>query len=80
MGLFSGQLKTIFEEHDINKDGLLSKEELKKAFEKLRAWWPDWRVNRALHHADANGDGIISSSEMDDLVKYAVRLGYKIRT
>ncbi|KAF5747052.1 hypothetical protein HS088_TW06G01229 [Tripterygium wilfordii] len=71
------QLRKIFTEH-ANKDGQMGKEELKKAFRKLGAMFPNWRAQRALQHADADGDGIISISEMDDLVKYAFGLGHKI--
>ncbi|KAF5747051.1 calcium-binding protein CML16 [Tripterygium wilfordii] len=71
-----GQLKTIFNDHDVDKDGEISKEELKKAFQKLGAWYPEWRVNRALQHADANGDGRISMGEINNLVKYAFSLEY----
>ena len=72
------QLKAIFQEHDANKDGHLSKEEIKKAFQQLGSRLPSWRVKRALSHADADGDGNISVEEMGELVKYAADLGYSL--
>ncbi|EOY14494.1 Calcium-binding EF-hand family protein, putative [Theobroma cacao] len=76
--LNEGQLKAIFKEHDTDGDGCLSKEELSKAFQKLGSRYPGWRVRRALHHADTNGDGSIGIDELDELVKYAVKLGYGV--
>ncbi|XVF36260.1 hypothetical protein REPUB_Repub19eG0042700 [Reevesia pubescens] len=73
------QLKVVFKEHDINGDGRLSKEELLKAFQKLGSRNPSWRVHRSLHHADSNGDGSISLDELDELVRYAIKLGYGVK-
>ncbi|KAJ0085486.1 hypothetical protein Patl1_08975 [Pistacia atlantica] len=72
------QLKEIFKKSDVNGDGRLTKEELKKAFEKLGSRNPGWRVHRAFRHADNNKDGSISLEELDELVKYVVGLGYRI--
>ncbi|CAL5383705.1 unnamed protein product [Camellia sinensis] len=73
------QLKGIFKKHDKNGDGRLSRKELKKAFEELGAWIPDWRAWRGLSNADANGDGFISEEEMNSLVLYAMRFGYTVK-
>ncbi|CAL5332387.1 unnamed protein product [Camellia sinensis] len=62
------QLKGIFKKHDKNGDGRLSRKELKKAFEELGAWIPDWRALRGLCNADANGNGFISEEEMNSLI------------
>ena len=72
------QLRAIFMQSDINKDGLLSKKELKHAFSRLGALIPAFRAARGLHHADANHDGLVDKDELDDLIKYAYRLGYKV--
>ncbi|KAK4599443.1 hypothetical protein RGQ29_009486 [Quercus rubra] len=73
------QLRKIFKKYDTNNDNLLSKEELKKAFEYLGSIIPGFRANRGLHHADANKDGYVNEGEMDELVKYAVRVGFGIK-
>ncbi|KAL6318323.1 hypothetical protein AAG906_039415 [Vitis piasezkii] len=60
--------------------GRLNKAELKQAFQHLGALIPGWRAHRALHHADADGDGCISEKEMKDLVEYAAKFGYRARS
>ncbi|KAL9402259.1 hypothetical protein Peur_006108 [Populus x canadensis] len=72
------QLRAIFMQADINKDGVLSKKELKHAFGRLGALIPAFRAARGLHHADANHDGVVGKDELDSLIKYAYRLGYKV--
>ncbi|XVF39952.1 hypothetical protein PTKIN_Ptkin01aG0074100 [Pterospermum kingtungense] len=37
------------------------------------------QAGRGLSHADGNGDGYVSDDELDDLVKYALQLGYSIK-
>ncbi|XP_021299254.1 probable calcium-binding protein CML10 [Herrania umbratica] len=70
------QLKEVFRRSDSNKDGRLSKEELKKAFNELGSRVPVFRTLAALHHADENGDGYVSEDELDAVVQYAVGLRY----
>ncbi|KAJ0085807.1 hypothetical protein Patl1_08980 [Pistacia atlantica] len=69
------QLEEIFKKNDVDGDGRLTKEELKKAFEQLGSRNPGWRVHRAFRHADNYKDGSISLEELDELVKYVVGLG-----
>ena len=73
------QLRQIFKKYDTNNDNLLSREELKKAFNYLGSIIPGIRANRGLHHADANKDGVVDEGEMNELVKYAVGLGFKVK-
>ncbi|KAK8601243.1 hypothetical protein V6N13_059033 [Hibiscus sabdariffa] len=70
------QLKAIFKQCDINRDGRLSKQELKNFFTLLGSHLPGWRAGRVLRHADGNEDGYVSEDELDGLVKYALRCGY----
>ncbi|KDP38363.1 hypothetical protein JCGZ_04288 [Jatropha curcas] len=78
--LDEAQLRKIFIQFDANGDHVLSKEEIKKAFEHLGAVIPGYRANRGISHADANGDGQVNlTDELDDLVKYAVRVGYSVK-
>ncbi|GMY28656.1 putative calcium-binding protein cml10 [Fagus crenata] len=68
------QLQKIFKKYDFNNDGLLNKEELKKAFEYLNSCIPGVRASRGIHHADVNGeigDGYVNEEELNELVKYA---------
>ncbi|KAJ8762219.1 hypothetical protein K2173_007375 [Erythroxylum novogranatense] len=69
------ELKTTFKHHDADGDGKLSREELKKAFQKLDSRFPGWRASKALQHVDTNRDGSISfDKEMDALVKYVMEI------
>uniref|UniRef100_A0A7N2KRV8 EF-hand domain-containing protein n=1 Tax=Quercus lobata TaxID=97700 RepID=A0A7N2KRV8_QUELO len=79
MKLTEDQIKKIFKKYDVNNDNQLSKEELKKAFHYLRSIIPGIRANCGLHHADANKDGVVDEGEMNELVKYAVELGFKVK-
>ena len=72
------QLKGIFKRFDGDGDGLLSREELIKAFEHLGSRWPGWRAHRALYYADRNGDGYINETELEEVIKYAHRHNYKM--
>ncbi|KAF7830632.1 putative Calcium-binding EF-hand family protein [Senna tora] len=65
---------------DRDGDGRLSKEELKQAFRQLGSHVTDWRVFRCLRHVDTDKDGLISASEFDALVKYAVSKYQQTRT
>ncbi|XVF64041.1 hypothetical protein PTKIN_Ptkin09bG0135400 [Pterospermum kingtungense] len=73
------QVRGIFHRYDANKDGLLSRQELKDAFAALGSRMPGLRAFLALQHADANGDGYISEAEFEKLVKYTLKRGYKLK-
>ncbi|TYJ49299.1 hypothetical protein E1A91_A01G124900v1 [Gossypium mustelinum] len=66
------QVRGIFHRYDTNRDGLLSKQELKNAFSSLGSPMPGVRAWLALQHADVNGDGYINEAEFDKLVKYTM--------
>lgn len=78
LSLNEEQLKRVFKQKDVNSDGVLDKEELKKAFQQLGAVIPVWRVYRALDHVDGNGDGFISDDELEEVVKYSHKVGYSV--
>ncbi|XP_059284018.1 probable calcium-binding protein CML10 [Lycium ferocissimum] len=65
------QLEKVLKRYDENKDGKLSKQELKTAFKEMGLRFCGWKASRAFHHADINGDGYISKDEMKELVKYS---------
>ncbi|XVE70061.1 hypothetical protein DITRI_Ditri10aG0041500 [Diplodiscus trichospermus] len=63
---------SLFKRCDVNKDGRLSKDEVKAGFRLLQSRFPNYRAQRAFKVADENGDGYISESELDELVKYVL--------
>ncbi|KAJ6328116.1 hypothetical protein OIU77_009912 [Salix suchowensis] len=63
------QLIKIFRRFDTNEDGLLSKEEVKSAYNMLGKSFPGVRTWWALHVGDENKDGYISQEEFNKLVK-----------
>ncbi|KAG5230914.1 calcium-binding protein [Salix suchowensis] len=67
--LSEDQLIKIFRRFDTNEDGLLSKEEVKRAYNMLGKSFPGVRAWWALHVGDENGDGYISQKEFNKLVK-----------
>ncbi|XVF64035.1 hypothetical protein PTKIN_Ptkin09bG0134800 [Pterospermum kingtungense] len=73
------QIRKIFLACDRDGNQVLSKDEIRHAFEKLGALIPGHRARRGLKHADANNDGCISMEELNELVRYAAGLGYRIK-
>ncbi|XP_007031825.2 PREDICTED: probable calcium-binding protein CML10 [Theobroma cacao] len=73
------QLTSVFRRFDGNRDGRLSRQELRSAFNSLGSRFPTYRAFAALHQADQNGDGYISEDEMDDLIHYALSCGYHVQ-
>ncbi|XVF60062.1 hypothetical protein PTKIN_Ptkin08bG0012800 [Pterospermum kingtungense] len=70
---------SLFRRLDSNKDGRLSRQELKNAFNSLGSKLPTYRAFTGLYQADENRDGHITEEEMDKLVQYALRRGYHVR-
>ncbi|KAI4336969.1 hypothetical protein L6164_015434 [Bauhinia variegata] len=65
------KVRAILKEVDGDGDGRLTRDELKKAFDKLGAWFPAFRTKLALNAADKNGDGVISGDlETEELIYY----------
>ncbi|KAH0680461.1 hypothetical protein KY284_021546 [Solanum tuberosum] len=64
--------------YDKNRDGKLSKQELRLAFKEMGLHFCRWKAGKALRYADKNGDGYINEDEMSELVQYASRWGISI--
>ncbi|OAY52685.1 hypothetical protein MANES_04G102700v8 [Manihot esculenta] len=73
------QVRQVFMKFDLNGDNVLSREEIRQAFNYLGAMFPAYRARQGIKFSDANGDGVIDMSEIDDLVKYAYNLGFNVR-
>ncbi|KAG6674707.1 hypothetical protein I3842_15G058000 [Carya illinoinensis] len=71
------RLKTIFENHDKNKDGKLSRQEVMAAFEELGSRWHWFRANDVFRHADQDKNGYIDiQKELKLLVAYVSSCNY----
>ncbi|KAG1342226.1 polcalcin Phl p 7 [Cocos nucifera] len=73
------EFKEWLKKFDTNKDGRISREELRKAIRSVRGRFSGWKSSRGLRHADTDGDGFIEDGEIDNLVEFAQKtLGMKI--
>uniref|UniRef100_A0ACD5YHA9 Uncharacterized protein n=2 Tax=Avena sativa TaxID=4498 RepID=A0ACD5YHA9_AVESA len=64
---------------DVDRDGRISRDELRRAMRALRVRFTGHRARRGISFADADGDGYIDDSEIDRLVEFARRnLGLRI--
>ncbi|KAJ9166224.1 hypothetical protein P3X46_021005 [Hevea brasiliensis] len=70
------QLRQIFKSADRDKDGLLSVRELSEAFKSLGFLYPAFRAHRAMRIADSNRDGYIDGKELEDVIKYTLKIGH----
>ena len=72
------QLQEIFKRFDLNGDNFLSKAEVKKIFEYLKAYFPGLRTWQAMRKADTDGDGQIDQNELKNLINFVSSLNYKV--
>ncbi|OMO74801.1 hypothetical protein CCACVL1_13986 [Corchorus capsularis] len=70
------QLRKVFLDCDVDDDKVLTKEEVKVAFDRFGALFPGFRAWKALRRVDKNRDGFISMDELDSLIEYAYQRGY----
>ncbi|XP_042410458.1 probable calcium-binding protein CML35 [Zingiber officinale] len=57
---------------DVDKDGRISSEELRRAIASIRGRLKGWiKGRRGIKYADANGDGFIGEDEIDKLIEFA---------
>ncbi|XP_008777302.1 polcalcin Phl p 7-like [Phoenix dactylifera] len=73
------EFKEWLKRFDTNKDGRISRDELRRAIRSVRGRFSGWKSNRGIRHADTDGDGLLDDGEIDNLVEFAQKsLGLKI--
>lgn len=65
------QIREILIKADCNRDGYLSKDELKKAFKEFGSKLPGWRAGRFLKKHD-NREGQLNMEELNIVVDYVL--------
>ncbi|XP_057502745.1 calcium-binding protein CML37-like [Actinidia eriantha] len=72
-----GQFSEWLTGFDTDKDGRISRYELREAVRANKGWFSTWKSNRGVKNADLNGDGFIDPREFTPLVEFAQKLlGY----
>ncbi|KAI3688928.1 hypothetical protein L2E82_46871 [Cichorium intybus] len=56
---------------DTNKDGCISRDELRQAVRDNGGWFATWKANRGMKSADANSNGFIDKEEIPKLAAFA---------
>ncbi|KAL0461472.1 UNVERIFIED_CONTAM: hypothetical protein Slati_0034800 [Sesamum latifolium] len=64
---------------DDDKDGRISRAELKEAIRSRGQWFSGWKSSRGMGEADGNRDGYIDEHEVNSLLDFAQKnLGFQI--
>ena len=75
----AAEFKDWLRQFDADRDGRISRDELRRAMRALRVRFTGRRARRGISFADADGDGYIDDSEIDGLVEFArTNLGLRI--
>ncbi|KAJ7942698.1 Calcium-binding EF-hand [Quillaja saponaria] len=73
------EFKRWLKKFDADKDGQISKSELREAIHATGGRFGMWKSRRGIRAADANGNGFIDDGEMNNLVEFAEKhLGVRI--
>jgi calmodulin len=73
------EFKEWLQRFDVDRDGRISRDELRRAMRAIRARFTGWRSRQGINYADADGDGYIDDNEIDGLIEFAQKsLGLKI--
>ncbi|KAL8128121.1 hypothetical protein AgCh_014907 [Apium graveolens] len=74
------QFKRWLKRFDSDRDGRISKSELREAVRANGGWFSRWKGRQGIRNADNNNDGFVDESEMKNLVEFAqAEFGVTIR-
>ncbi|PWA39115.1 parvalbumin [Artemisia annua] len=64
---------------DTNKDGRISKTELRQIVKANGGWFSRWKGRAGIKSADKNGNGFVDECEIENLIQFAQKeLGIRI--
>ncbi|KAK9048746.1 hypothetical protein SSX86_032287 [Deinandra increscens subsp. villosa] len=64
---------------DTDKDGRISKSELRQIVRATGGWFSGWKGKAGIKSADKNGNGFVDESEIENLIQFAQKeLGVRI--
>ncbi|KAJ7958147.1 Calcium-binding EF-hand [Quillaja saponaria] len=73
------EFKRWLKKFDADKDGRISKNELREAIYATGGRFATWKSHRGIKSVDANGNGFIDEGELNNLVEFAEKhLGIRI--
>ncbi|RCV14004.1 hypothetical protein SETIT_2G392400v2 [Setaria italica] len=75
------EFKRWLKQFDTDRDGRISRKELREAIRRRGAWFSGLRALFAIRSADRNHNGFVDDSEIEGLIQFAEReLGFRIAT
>ncbi|KAL7245172.1 hypothetical protein ACSBR2_000490 [Camellia fascicularis] len=61
----------LMREYDADKDGRISKNELREAVRAAGGWFSTWNSSHGIKSADKNGNGFVDENEINNLADFA---------
>ncbi|KAL7245170.1 hypothetical protein ACSBR2_000488 [Camellia fascicularis] len=61
----------LMREYDADKDGRISKNELREAVHVAGGWFSKWNSSHGIKSADKNGNGFVDENEINNLADFA---------
>ncbi|KAE8810134.1 squidulin-like [Hordeum vulgare] len=65
------EFKSWLKQFDVDRDGKISKAELRQAIRRRGCWFATARAGRAVRRADRDHNGYVDDAELENLVAFA---------